>query len=149
MQITHFADLGLRVLMYLAVVVPEQRATITEIADRLQVSRNHLVKVVHRLGQLHLIDTARGKGGGMALARRPADYRLGDVLRALEEDTTLIDCTSRPCALYRACNLKDALDAALASFFAKLNEFSLEDAVRSPTADALVKIRAHPPQPRA
>lgn len=140
MQITHFADLGLRVLMYLAVVGLERRVTITEIADRLQVSRNHLVKVVHRLGQLELIDTARGKGGGLALAYEPADYRLGDVLQALEEDTTLIDCVSRHCKLHRSCNLKDALDAALSAFFNKLNEYSLEDAIRTPTAKALVRI---------
>lgn len=144
MQITHFADLGLRVLMYLAVGGAEHRATISEIADRLQVSRNHLVKVVHRLGQLHLIDTTRGKGGGLALARPPGDYRLGDVLQALEDNPSVIDCTTRPCALYRACNLKHALDSALNSFFAKLNEFSLEDAVRSPTADAFARIQAFP-----
>lgn len=140
MQITHFADLGLRTLMYLAVVGRERLVTITEIADSLQVSRNHLVKVVHRLGQLQLIETTRGKGGGLALAHEPADYHLGDVLQLLEEDVSLIDCASRHCKLHRSCNLKDALDAALSSFFNKLNEFSLADAIRTPTAKAIVRI---------
>lgn len=141
MQITHFADLGLRVLMYLAVGDAGRRVTISEIAEGLKASRNHLVKVVHRLGQLQLIDTARGKGGGIALARPAADYRLGEVLQALEDNPSLIDCSTTPCTLYRACNLRHALDAALASFFATLNAYSLADAVRSPTADALAKIR--------
>ena len=83
MQITRFTDLGLRVLMYLA-ARPEAMATIPEIAQQFDISRNHLVKVVHRLGQLQLIATTRGKGGGMALARAPGEYRLGDVLRQLE-----------------------------------------------------------------
>lgn len=141
MQITHFADLGLRVLMYLSVREKDGRVTITEIAEGLQASRNHLVKVVHRLGQLKLIDTARGKGGGLALARSPADYRLGDVLQALEDNPSLIDCNSTPCSLHRACNLRHALDAALVSFFSTLNEFSLEDAVRSPTSNVLARIQ--------
>lgn len=141
MQITRFTDLGLRVLMYLTVGEREDLATITEIADRLEISRNHLVKVVHRLGQLQLIVTTRGKGGGITLARAPAQYRLGEVLRLLEDNPALIDCGTPPCVIRAGCRLKAALDDALQTFFSKLDEYTLADVVRQPTAFSLITLR--------
>lgn len=140
MQITRFTDLGLRVLMYLA-ARPEAMATIPEIARQFDISRNHLVKVVHRLGQLQLIATTRGKGGGMALARAPGEYRLGDVLRQLEDNPTLIDCASPPCVIRPGCQLKAALDDALQAFFSRLDQYTLEDVLRPPTGASLITLR--------
>jgi Rrf2 family nitric oxide-sensitive transcriptional repressor len=64
MQLTHFTDLGLRVLMYLTHQQRDTPATISEIARQFEVSRHHLVKVVHFMGQRQRLATARGKGGG-------------------------------------------------------------------------------------
>ncbi len=140
MQITRFTDLGLRVLMYLSVGERSEPVAITEIATRFDVSRHHLVKVVHRLGQLNWIVTTRGKGGGLALARAPTEYRLGDIIRTLEDGGALIDCSTPPCVLRRGCNVKSALDGALAAFYAKLNESSLSDLVRRQTAASIVEL---------
>lgn len=142
MQITRFTDLGLRVLMYLSMGERDTaRATITELAERLAVSRNHLVKVVHRLAQLGLVATTRGKGGGMALARPADQYHLGDVVRALEDNPSLIDCGAPPCVLARNCQLKSALDDALQAFFERLNRYTLADAVRAPTGLSIVSLQ--------
>lgn len=142
MHITRFTDLGLRVLMYLSMGERDTaRATITELAERLAVSRNHLVKVVHRLAQLGLVATTRGKGGGMALARPADQYRLGDVVRALEDNPSLIDCGAPPCVLARNCQLKSALDDALQAFFERLNQYTLADAVRAPTGLSIVSLQ--------
>ena len=142
MQITRFTDLGLRVLMYLSMGERDTaRATITELAERLAVSRNHLVKVVHRLAQLELVATTRGKGGGMALAWPADQYRLGDVVRALEDNPSLIDCGAPPCVLARNCQLKSALDDALQAFFERLNQYTLADAVRAPTGLSIVSLQ--------
>lgn len=142
MQITRFTDLGLRVLMYLSMGERDTaRATITELAERLAVSRNHLVKVVHRLAQLGLVATTRGKGGGMALARPADQYHLGDVVRALEDNPSLIDCGAPPCVLARNCQLKSALDDALQAFFERLNQYTLADAVRAPTGLSIVSLQ--------
>jgi len=143
MQITRFTDLGLRVLMYLSMGARDAagRATITELAERLAVSRNHLVKVVHRLAQLGLVATTRGKGGGMALARPADQYHLGDVVRVLEDNPSLIDCGAPPCVLARNCQLKSALDDALQAFFERLNQYTLADAVRAPTGLSIVSLQ--------
>lgn len=79
----HFTDLGLRVLMYLSHQVRDTPVTISD-AERFDVSRHHLVKVVHFMGQQGWLITTRGKGGGLALAFGLQHYRLGQVVRVLE-----------------------------------------------------------------
>lgn len=50
MQLTLFTDYALRTLVYLALQPEKQLSTITEVADRFTISRNHVVKIVHQLG---------------------------------------------------------------------------------------------------
>lgn len=85
MQLTRHTDYALRVLIHLA-ATPAGRATIPEIADVYDLSRNHLMKVVHHLGQGGFIATQRGRGGGFTLARAPEAIALGAVVRHTEPD---------------------------------------------------------------
>ena len=137
MQLTQFTDLGLRVLMYLSYQQREQPVTIAEIADRFAISRNHLMKVVHAMAQQGWLATTRGKGGGLALAMPADQYRLGQVIRQLEQITVLIDCAEPPCALRGQCRLKGVLDEALAAFFTVLDRYTLADVVAQPTGQAI------------
>ena len=68
MKLTTFSDYTLRVLMYLA-SERQRLVTIPEIAAAYEVSENHLMKVVHQLGRAGVIESVRGKGGGIRLAR--------------------------------------------------------------------------------
>lgn len=77
----------------------------------------------------------------MALARAPGEYRLGDVLRQLEDNPTLIDCASPPCVIRPGCQLKAALDDALQAFFSRLDQYTLEDVLRPPTGASLITLR--------
>ncbi len=151
MQLTHFTDLGLRVLMYLGHQEPDAPpVTISEIADSFGVSRNHLVKVVHFMGKEGWITTARGKGGGMALAHAPKRYKLGEIIRVMEGKTELIDCAVPPCKLRGRCHLKHILDEAMAVFFKALDRHTLADALASPTGEAIVMLHhLRPPSPHA
>jgi Rrf2 family nitric oxide-sensitive transcriptional repressor len=141
MQLTRFTDLGLRVLMYLATDTPGAApATIPELAERFQVSRNHLMKVVHFMGQHGLVHTTRGKGGGLALARPAGELSIGNIVRLLEPGHDLIDCETPPCALHGGCRLKWALQQAEAAFYASLDQVTLADAVSGPTGETLIKL---------
>lgn len=128
MRLTAFTDYCLRTLMYLG-LQPDELVTITEIADHYGISRNHLMKVVHELGRLGYIETVRGKHGGMRLNRKPADIRLGDVIRGTENDMALAECMSRNsnCRLAPACVLHGVLDEALNAFLEVLNRYTVED----------------------
>ena len=141
MQLTRFTDFGLRVLMYLTQCRDRSAAvTIPEIADRFSVSRNHLVKVVHFMAQQGWVSTSRGKGGGLRLAQAVDRYRLGDLIRQLEQQGPLIDCREPPCALDGACRLSGVLAQTLQAFYEALNGYTLADLVRDPTAAAIIKL---------
>lgn len=140
MHLTRFTDIGLRVLMYLSMQEREPPVTVAEIARQFQLAPNHVVKVVHRLGQLGWVNTQRGRQGGVRLARAPSTFRMGDVLRELEEQQSLINCAEPPCVLLGNCSLKTALDRAMAGFFRELNTMTLADVGTRRTAQVILKL---------
>jgi Rrf2 family transcriptional regulator, nitric oxide-sensitive transcriptional repressor len=112
MHLTRFTDYGLRALTYLA-LRPNDLASIAEISGAYRISENHMVKVVHHLGQAGLIETIRGRNGGIRLARPAADIGLGDVVRATEQSLALVECQAgEPCAIGGICRLQDIMDEA-------------------------------------
>lgn len=138
MRLSSFSDYSLRVLMYLGVHAG-RLTTIAEIAGAYGISENHLMKVVHQLGRMSYIETVRGKGGGMRLAKSPADIRLGEVIRQTEIDWALVECfaTGGQCQIQAACRLPPILDEALAALFGVLDRYTLADLLLSPDQLAL------------
>lgn len=141
MRLTQLSDYSLRVLMYLGAQPQERLVTIEEIAAAYGISENHLMKVVHRLAQNGFVETVRGRGGGLRLKGRASGIRLGDVVRAVEEDFSLVECfgTGNTCRITDVCRLKRVLDQALGAFLTSLDAWSLADLVQKPKAliDAL------------
>lgn len=128
MRLTHHADLALRVLMHLA-LAGERRVTIREISEAFAISRNHLMKVAHKLAGLGYIESTRGSGGGIRLARPPDSIVVGQVLRDMEPDFGLVECF-RPdnrCVITPACALPRMLDEALQAFLGVLDAYTLAD----------------------
>ncbi|WP_020158626.1 MULTISPECIES: Rrf2 family transcriptional regulator [Methylobacter] len=133
MQLTQFTDYSLRLLIYLARLPEPGMATISEIAEYYQVSRNHLVKVANSLANQGLIMTTRGKGGGIQLARPAYTIGVGEVIRLTEVNMNLVECFDVPsnqCRLTRDCFLKGMLYEAQRAFMAVLDKYSLADAAR-------------------
>ncbi len=131
MQLTQFTDYGLRSLMYLA-AQPDKLCSVREIAEHYAISRNHLVKVVHRLAQLGYVTSSKGKGGGIRLACKPEALRLGDLVLALEPNMYLVECFNREantCTVVSVCKLKHFLADASKAFIRLLNQHTLADAV--------------------
>lgn len=132
MQLTRFSDLGLRLVMYLAVNARDTPPiTVAEVALQFKVARNHLVKVSAALTRHGYITSLRGRTGGITLARSPDDIRLGDLVKLLESGEQLIDCASLHCPLHPGCELKYALTHALSTFYATLNTYTLEAVLKS------------------
>lgn len=139
MHLTRYTDYGLRVLIYLA--AKSEGATVSEIAQSYGISRNHLVKVAHRLGQLGYIETTRGKSGGLRLVRAPSDINVGSVVRDMEPNFHLVECFNQPgntCPITPVCKLKGVLFEAERAFMAALSAHTLADLTVN--RDALMRL---------
>ena len=131
MRLTVYTDYSLRLLMYLA-VKSDGRATIGEIATAYGIAKNHLTKVAHQLGLAGYIETVRGKGGGLRLAKPGERIGLGEVVRHTEADMALVPCFEplcAPCPIVPACGLRIALHEARQAFLAVLDRYTLADLV--------------------
>jgi Rrf2 family nitric oxide-sensitive transcriptional repressor len=129
MRLTAYTDFSLRVLMYLA-LHPDRRPTIAEIAERYGISKAHLMKVVYQLGLAGYVETSRGKGGGLRLARRLEDMTVGEIVRLTEPDMALVACfdDAQPtCVIAPACRLKGKLTEARAAFLKVLDDCTLAE----------------------
>ena len=100
-RLTVYTDYSLRMLMYLA-VKGDGLATIAEVADAYGISKAHLTKVAHQLGLAGYVETVRGKGGGLRLARPAERIGLGDVVRRTEPDMALVPCFEPAAREHRA-----------------------------------------------
>lgn len=142
MQLNKFTDLGIRVLLLLS-SKPEETLTISQLADTLQASKNHLMKVVHFLSKQQWLITIRGKYGGVKLALPLDQYPLGETIKALEMHTSkeqrLINCNEPPCVLLPSCMLGGFLDDALQKFYQELDRHTLADMIATPIAK-IIKI---------
>lgn len=141
MRLTLHTDYALRLLMLLA-LEPEDVHTAEDVARRYDVSRNHLNKVVQTLSQAGFIESLRGRGGGVRLARKPDDINLGRVVRATEDNFHIVECFCREtntCIVAPACGLRDPLEEAVRAFMSVLDRYSLADLMRNPAAAKRMK----------
>ncbi len=144
MKLNLQTDYALRVLIYVG-TNGEGLSTIQAIADAYDISKAHLMKVVHRLGKAGYLDTVRGKNGGMRLARAPGTIRIGDVVRSIEEDLAVVGCLGEAdyCRIQGPCVLLHALKDATDAFLAVLDGYTLADLLRPRNALArLLEIAA-------
>jgi Rrf2 family nitric oxide-sensitive transcriptional repressor len=134
MRLTSFTDYTLRVLIYLGTHRQEGHlVTIGDIAAAYGISENHLMKVVHHLAREGHVETVRGKGGGMRLARSPEAINIGEVVRGAEEDLALVECFQPGgyrCPIESACTLSGLLQRALDAFLEVLDRQTLADLLK-------------------
>ncbi len=133
MRLTTFSDYALRLLMY-AAASSDRLITIEQACQTYNISRGHLMKVANLLTREGYLKAVRGRSGGLALAKRPKDIRLGDVVRATEPDFALVECfaTGNECIITKCCALPHVLNEALNAFVRTLDRYTLEDLMLKP-----------------
>lgn len=138
MRLTFFTDYTLRTLLYLG-ANRERLVTIQEIADLHAISKNHLMKVVQQLGVAGVIESVRGRSGGLRLRLKPEEINIGAMVRATEPDFYMAACFDPdgvPCNLSGNCRLKDTLHQATAAYLAVLDGQTLADMLPPPRPTA-------------
>ena len=143
MQLTLYTDYALRTLIALG-LNPGDMQTVTAVAEAYGISRHHLMKVIARLAERGYIETLRGKGGGMRLARAPGEINIGAVVRDMEAELGVVECLSTGgggCVVAPACRLRGVLSEATGAFLQTLDRHTLQDMLQQPLPMArLLKI---------
>jgi len=141
MKLSLFSDYALRVLIYGA--VSGESFQLDEVTAAYNISRHHLTKVVHRLSKLGYLETRRGRGGGIRLAKPPEDIRIGKLIRETEQQAAFVECfdaASNTCRLNGHCRLKGVLAEALNAFYETLDRHTLRDLVTGPNRSQMKRI---------
>ncbi|MBO9471458.1 Rrf2 family transcriptional regulator [Endozoicomonas sp. G2_2] len=127
MQLTTHTDYSLRLLIYLAVRKEGMPATVQAAADRYCISANHMAKVAQTLVLYGYINSQRGRGGGLSLAKPATQINIGAVVRRTE-NLRLLECfgPNSTCPIDPACRLKNILGRAQTAFLEVLDEYSLD-----------------------
>lgn len=131
MKLSKQTDYAFRSLIFLAGQPPGQRVTVQDICEFYDISANHISKVIMRLVRRGDVDSLRGKGGGLSLARAPEDISLVDIVKEFETTLQPIDCNEQPCRIISSCSLQGLLKQAVAAFLASLAPYTLADIVSS------------------
>lgn len=136
MRLTVQTDYTLRMLMHLA-INRDRLSTIAEIAERYGISKNHLMKVAQFLSGHGVVESVRGRAGGLRLAHAPSDISVGAIARRLEAESALVECFPGgpgQCLIVPACKLKGVLAEAQEAFFAVLDRYTIDDLTRRNSA---------------
>ena len=132
MRLTRQTNYAIRILMYCA-ANDGRLSRIPEIAAAYSVSELFLFKILQPLVEAKLVETVRGRHGGVRLGKPAADITLFDVVRVTEESFAMAECfenDSADCPLIDSCNLNAALRKALGAFFEVLESYTIADLVK-------------------
>jgi Rrf2 family nitric oxide-sensitive transcriptional repressor len=132
MRLSIHTDYALRLLICLGAREGEV-VNVAEIADSFGISRHHLMRVAQRLRDAGYVETMRGNGGGVRLAKAPADINIGAVVRCTENDFSLVACFAPDgdCRIMPVCVLRSVLADAMAAFLDVLDRYRLQDLLGS------------------
>jgi Rrf2 family nitric oxide-sensitive transcriptional repressor len=128
-RLAEYTDYSLRVLMYCARHA-DRRVTVAELAERQGLPRNQVMKIVADFARHGLLQTARGRGGGVRLLRPADQIRVGDVVRLSETDFRMAECfddAGGSCALAAGCRLRRLFAEALRAYLGTLDGVTLAE----------------------
>ena len=133
MRLTRQTNYAVRILMYCA-ANDADLSRIGEIARAYSVSELFLFKILQPLTKAGLIQTVRGRNGGIRLGRPADKISLLDVVKVTEDNFAMAECfenDAAECPLIDSCGLNTALRKALGAFFDVLAGYSIDDLVKA------------------
>jgi len=132
MRLTKQTNYAIRMLMYCA-ANEGKLSRVPEIARAYSVSELFLFKILQPLVAANLVETVRGRNGGVRLGREAAKITVADVVRVTEENFNMAECFDNEaieCPLVDSCGLNSTLRKALDAFFVVLEATTIADLQR-------------------
>ena len=129
MNLSKFTDYAFRSLIYLG-KNQHRLCTVEELAKCLNVSENHIKKIIHSLAKENYILSIKGRTGGIKLATLPKDINLGDVLLYCEDFSKIVECQKDNInCTYNSekCLIKHIAKNPTIKFIDEFKKYTLED----------------------
>lgn len=134
MQLLTYTDYALRVLIYVA-ARPDTLVSASTIAEAYAISSDHVAKAAKTLTRHGFLHAVRGAGGGVRLAKKPSEIRVGAVVRLFELERAPVSClrdgSSASCVIEPACKLRQLFQRAESAFYRELDQRTLEDLIEN------------------
>jgi Rrf2 family nitric oxide-sensitive transcriptional repressor len=127
MRLTKHTDYAFRVLIYLASMPEDRLSTVQEIAEKFDVSRSHIMKIVHKLAGAGLIHASRGQHGGIRLGQPKESIDLRSVIELMEATLAPVNCDDPVCIIKKNCALKNILFEGQRQFLEHVERYTLAD----------------------
>ena len=128
LRFTKRADYGLMAIHYIAVNDGFGAVSAKRIAEEFTIPPELMAKILQRLAKQRLIVSTNGPKGGYALARRPTEITVGQVIRALEGPINIVSCLEdADCPQMQKCNLRRPVQKIQAAISQVLDTMSLAE----------------------
>ncbi|SFS05712.1 SUF system Fe-S cluster assembly regulator [Sphingomonas jatrophae] len=138
MRLSSLADYAVVILTAAARGPVGARLSATALAEETGVPLPTAQKLMGRLAGAGLLVSARGSGGGFALARSPQAISLAEIVEAVEGPIAMTSCVDghrHDCALEEACRVRPHWAAVNGAIRGALAGVSLETLSRAPAPD--------------
>jgi len=100
--ISEAASLAIHAVVLIA--QSDKLINVNQIAKETDASRNHLAKVMQRLGKQGIVESSRGPTGGFKLKRSASDLTLYDIYESIEGPIEIEGCPlDRPICPFEKC----------------------------------------------
>ena len=74
----------------------DEYISLNKIAEDEQISVKYLEKIMTSLKKNNLVKSTTGKDGGYKLNKKPEEYKIGEIIRAAEENLDVVKCINNP-----------------------------------------------------
>lgn len=105
MKISTKGRYALRLMLDLSTNYTGNYIPLKAIAQRQDISDKYLEQIIHQLSKQKFVESIRGAQGGYKLSRLPAQYTVGEILRAVEGSLAPVSCLdcNTPCTRIESC----------------------------------------------
>lgn len=125
-------EYALRAVVYLAYEAPDARTT-AQVADATRLPKDYLSKILQGLAKKGIVQTQRGVGGGVTLARPAGELTILDVVNAVDPIPRIRACPLGLAAHgVRLCPLHKRMDEAMATVEEAFGKTTLAEVLAEP-----------------
>ena len=138
MKFTQAADYGMAAVLYLSQRDENHRYSLDEISQATEIPEEFLRKIFQTLVKSGIINSFKGRGGGVILARSPQDITVAQVIKPLEENIGLVRCLREKeyCPRSNECKASIFWRRIQENLFEVLERTTIEDLIKGGNENA-------------